>query len=93
MPLEALGRLEKFSDVFDLEVYRKYEHKNKVMILSAYGKEGFATDNVDFLREHNVKMPNKIEVILYKLKVFAKVNGRRVLGNKFYDGIKKILKK
>lgn len=93
MPLEALGKLEKFSDVFDLEVYRKYEHKNKVMILSAYGKEGFATDNVDFLREHNVKMPNKIETILYNLKVSAKVNGRRVLGNKFYDGIKRILKK
>ena len=49
MPLEAMGKLDEFSEVFDLDVYRKNSHKNKVMIMASYKKEGFATDNVDFL--------------------------------------------
>lgn len=93
MPLEAMGKLDEFSEVFDLDVYRKNSHKNKVMIMASYKKEGFATDNVDFLISHGVQMPGKMEVFTYKTVHTMKIYGRRILGNKFYDGIKHIIQK
>lgn len=93
MPLEALGKLNDFSEVFDIETYKRNSHKNKVMIMASYKKEGFATDNVDFLNAHGVKMPGKMEVFTYKVVYAMKIYGRRILGNKFYDGIKGIVQK
>ena len=93
MPLEAMGKLDEFSEVFDLDVYRKNSHKNKVMIMASYKKEGFATDNVDFLISHGVQMPGKMEVFTYKTVHTMKIYGRRILRNKFYDGIKHIIQK
>lgn len=92
MPLEAMGKLNSFSKVFDLDVYKKNSHKNKIMILAAYNKEGFATDNVDFLVKHGVEMPSKIEVLRYKIVYAMKINGRKILGNRFYDSIKKLIR-
>lgn len=66
-------------------------HKNKVMILASYKKEGFATDNVDFLVKHGVKMPGKLEVMLYKKVYAVKIKGRRILGNRIYDSFKKLI--
>lgn len=93
MPLEAMGKLNDFSEVFDIETYKRNSHKNKVMIMASYKKEGFATDNVDFLNAHEVKMPGKMEVFIYKVVYAIKIYGRRILGNKFYDGIKGIVQK
>lgn len=89
MPLEAIGKLKDFAEVFDLDVYEKNSHKNKVMILEAYNKEGFATDNVEFLVDHGVKMPSKFEVMFYKTVHSIKIKGRLILGDKIYDRIKK----
>lgn len=86
--LEAIGKINEFEQVFDLDAYWKAAHKNKVMILSNYGKEGFATDNVDFAREHGMKLPEMYEVNLYRLVYLIKVHGRAILGNRIYDKIK-----
>jgi hypothetical protein len=91
LPLDAMGKLNEFSNVFDLDVYKKNSHKNKIMILASYHKEGFATDNVDFLNQYGVKMPSKFEVIIYKTVYAAKVIGRHILGNRIYDGVKRII--
>lgn len=91
MPLEAMGKLKDFSEVFDLNAYERNSHKNKVMILASYKKEGFATDNVDFLVDHGVRMPGKFEVMLYKTVYAVKIKGRRILGNRIYDSIKKLI--
>lgn len=93
MPLEARESWTSSRKCLILDVYRKNSHKNKVMIMASYKKEGFATDNVDFLISHGVQMPGKMEVFTYKTVHTMKIYGRRILGNKFYDGIKHIIQK
>lgn len=80
IPLDALGKLEDFADVFDLEVYCKKAYVNKLKISALYQKEGFATDNVDFARKNGLKMPSLIEVLLFKTVWSLKRNIRRLLG-------------
>ena len=57
LPLEILGKLENFSEVFNIEKYRKIARKYKIRCLRHYGKEPFETENVDFARENNFPMP------------------------------------
>lgn len=56
-PLEVMGKLDDFADVFDLAEYRKLAHKYKLGSLEKYGKEPFVTENVDFAKENNFQMP------------------------------------
>ena len=57
LPLEILGKLKNFSDVFNIEKYRKISRKYKVRCLQNYGKNPFESENVDFARENNFPMP------------------------------------
>lgn len=57
--LEALGRLDEYSNLFDISRYEKIAKRYKLEIVSEYGKEGFATDNVDFARKCGMRMPNR----------------------------------
>lgn len=59
LPLEILGKLDKFSRVFNIEQYRKNSFNYKVRCLQNYGEDPFETENVDFAREHNFPMPTK----------------------------------
>lgn len=55
--LEILGKIDEYSALFDLKQYYEREHKYKLECLKRYGKEPFATENVDFARENNFPMP------------------------------------
>ena len=57
LPLEILGKLENFSDVFNIEQYRKISRKYKIRCLRHYGKNPFETENVDLARENKFPMP------------------------------------
>lgn len=64
LSLEILGKLNKFSRVFNIEQYKRNSFGHKIKTLQNYGKEPFATENVDFARENNFPMPIKRDVFV-----------------------------
>ncbi len=66
VPLEAMGKLEKFSGVFNLDIYRKYAEEAKRKMVLGYGANAFHTDNVDFARAHHLPMPSRASAILHE---------------------------
>lgn len=65
IPLEAMGELVEFSDVFDLDIYRKHAFYHKCYFVSNTKKLGFAEDIVGFCSAHGSKMPNRVFACLY----------------------------
>ena len=59
VPLEAMGKLEKFSGVFDLQVYRKHAYGAKRKMVAEYEESNYNTDNVDYARVHHLPMPSR----------------------------------
>lgn len=59
LTLEILGKLDKFSRVFDIEQYTKNSFNYKIQCLLNYNKFDFDTEAVDFARENNFPMPIK----------------------------------
>lgn len=92
MRIKSYGKSKKCKTKYSMGHVsdERNSHKNKVMILTSYKKEGFATDNVDFLIKHGVKMPCKFNEMLYKTVYTIKIKGKRILGNRIYDSIKKL---
>lgn len=58
LPLDAMGKLEAFSDVFDIEKYRKQAKSFKCNMVLANGKEVFATDNYQFCKRKGMDIPS-----------------------------------
>ena len=65
--LDALGVLEQFGKVFDLEIYRKHKKAYGYWLVSNYSNNVFAKDNVDFGRLHGMHFPSNAEVKYYML--------------------------
>lgn len=57
--LEALGKLENFSAVFDLKKYRNTRFHNLCLAIVASKKEPFDADNIAFAKAYHVKLPPK----------------------------------
>lgn len=58
MALESLGSLDAYGTVFDISKYQKKQKQYKALQICKYNSDGFARDNVDFAREHGIKMPS-----------------------------------
>lgn len=90
--LESLGKLEAFSNVFDLEKYSKTRFHNLCTAIILCNDDSFDADNIVFAKEHNVKIPPKWIAYIY-------VGGRRavrtaakhLLGQKVTEKLKKQL--
>ena len=59
IPLEAMGKLEKFNKVFNLDVYHKNVFKWKCRFLSHYGKDSMETSIMRYAISHGMKLPPK----------------------------------
>ncbi len=97
LPLEAMGKLEKFSKVFDLAVYRKHAKEGKRKMVAGYGKNAFHTDNVDFARAHHLPMPSKLDVYIHEeiiggVLTFAKSKLRASLSEETWENCKQKLR-
>lgn len=57
IPLEAMGRLDKFKAVFDLDVYHKNAFIWKCSFLAHYGKDSMETSIMRYARSHGMKLP------------------------------------
>ena len=97
VPLEAMGKLEKFSGVFDLQVYRKHAYGAKRKMVAEYEESNYNTDNVDYARVHHLPMPSRgmavfREKILGGALMFAKHQARAILGEETYTKLKQKIK-
>lgn len=57
LALEAMGKLEQFKEVFDLDVWRKNAFRWKCWFLANYGRDGMGTTLIDYARGHGIKLP------------------------------------
>ena len=66
LALEAMGKLEQFKEVFDLEVWRKNSFRWKCWFRVNYGKDGMGTTLIDYAREHGMRLPPKCVAVPVK---------------------------
>ena len=62
LPLDAMGKLDEFSGVFDIGNYQKNEKIFKNMLVLSNGREVFATDNYQFCIKKGMELPSWFEV-------------------------------
>ena len=79
LPLDAMGKLDSFSDVFDLDVYRKHAFLSKCMFSATSGSTGFANDIDAYCRKKGMKMPSVVvgKALWFVARCFSKI--RRIL--------------
>ena len=65
IPLEAMGKLDKFSDTFNLSTYRKYLSRWKCYFVANTKKIGFAEDIVSYCHAHGYSMPFMVVAVPY----------------------------
>lgn len=77
--LEALGKLQQFSHVFDLQKYKKVRGYYLNRAVLDYGKAAFATENINLLRKAGIYIPGKLRAHLGVLPLDVKVKLYRLL--------------
>ena len=60
IPLEAMGKLDKFKGVFDINLYKKKSYKWKCSFASHQGKDSMETSIIQYCRSKNMKLPPMI---------------------------------
>lgn len=75
IPLDAMGKLDKFSDVFNFDVYHKYAFRNKAFFRANVKRIGFAMDIVDYCDSHSYAMPS---TFVSKIYLFLRKCGSRM---------------
>ena len=100
MTLDAIGRLEDFSGIFDLAEYRKhlkfekayavYEHFNGI-------PDGNEPDIYVFLKQKGMKLPSYPAACMYlfprRATLFIKKAARKIMGDRVYEALKRTLKR
>lgn len=59
IPLEAMGKLEQFSQVFDLDVYRKNAPTWKLRFAAHEGTDAMETSIIRYARAHGMELPSR----------------------------------
>lgn len=59
IPLEAMGKLEKFKTVFNIDVYKKNAFVWKCSFLAHYGKDSMETSIIRYAKDRRMKLPPK----------------------------------
>ena len=89
MTLEIIGKLNGFSQVFDLNVYSRLRFHNHCTQVALYKKDLFSRENVDFARARGMKLPPAwFAHLYYSAYVCAKAALKRVLSRETIEKIK-----
>lgn len=75
IPLEAMGKLDQFKEVFDIEIYKKNAYRWKCWFLSHYGKDSMETSIMRYAKEHGMKLPSRwlIKIYCFGHRVLRKI--------------------
>lgn len=96
--LEALGLLKEYSNVFNIEAYKKVSWRYKCELVTKYGKDRFATENIDFAKTRGVVLPSykeAINMICPKPSFTTRLHrrcghiARNIFGGHFYNKLKR----
>lgn len=71
IPLEAMGKLDKFKGVFDIDKYYEYAPRYKRKFVCGVGKDSMETSIVNYCDKKQLKMPN-----YFMSKVIRKIDGK-----------------
>lgn len=75
--LENIGKLENFSSMFDLQVYRKNSFKYKCKQRVLYNRNPFAKENIDLARKNKKHVPSMfVSVIVCMPRIVQKLMGK-----------------
>lgn len=77
--LDALGKLNEFSNVFDLNKYKQVRFSYICGLLHSYKKGSFAKDNIDLAKENHMKLPPTWYAHIY---IMTKRFVKRLIGEK-----------
>jgi hypothetical protein len=58
IPLEAMGKLDNFSVVFDIDTYKKNASHWKKMFRARKGTDSMETSIMDYAKEKGMSVPN-----------------------------------
>lgn len=96
MALESLGCLEKYSQVFNLELYKKHSFKYKCQQRLLYNRDVFAKDNIDLAIKQKKAMPSYLTAWLYLFPARfikgLKRTFRKLLGERMVRVLKRTIK-
>ena len=96
MTLEILGCLEKYSQVFNLELYKKHSFKYKCQQRLLYNRDIFAKDNIDLAIKQKKAMPSYLTAWLYMFPARfikgLKRTLRKLLGERMVRVLKRTIK-
>lgn len=67
IPLDEMGKLDNFCDVFDLNIYRKNAYKNEAFFMANKNGFGFAKEIVNYCNTHGYAMPSIISAKAYTI--------------------------
>lgn len=83
LPLEAMGKLDEYSSVFDIKKYKTIAFKEKCKLVQAGTRniktKGFAIDNYEFCKKTGMKLPTPLvaKILLIPSRIINKI--RRLL--------------
>ncbi len=88
LPLEAMGKLDDFDGLFDVERYRRESRMHKSILVLDRDVDGFAMDIYDFCKAHGMKLPSVFSALLYVLfrkpKKFIRYMMQKILPEKTF---------
>lgn len=64
--LDAMGKLNEYSEIFDLTKYQKNKKRILFRLACDYDKDAFSKDNFDFCKQNGMKMPSLKWIIFAK---------------------------
>ena len=94
--IEAMGRLEDFAGVFDLDTYRENSYRYKCETVLNRKKDAFMEENYNFCKAHGLHLPSESAAKRYFFarKAASRIKRliRKIIGNRIYDAVKRKVK-
>lgn len=87
IPLEAMGKLDKFNNVFDIDIYYQNADRYKNQFVFDYGKDAMESSIVNYCKEKGMHMPSYHQAkaterrkVFWSRVMHSYWNGRAFLG-------------
>lgn len=95
--IDIAGKLDNFARVFNLNIYKKLSFANKCYHVINSSQKYHSHDICEFAKKYGVKFPSPLTAKIYflaqKVNRLSKHALQKLTGERFYNAIKRILKR